>query len=164
MTEAKSNGFEPVVKHFEAFEAVDARLLAEKMAYMSRCREMREEQKRIKKMVKAEGFSVIAFAAQLKKRGLLSKIEDLEAELEDDDHESFEQMQAALGGLADTPLGQAAVKAAHPAKPARKTRADRAAESSAAVDSLTDEFDRADPAKQHVADNVVKLSGISPLN
>ncbi len=157
MAQPGSNGFEPLVKHFEAFEAVDAKILAERMAFMSRCREFREEQKRIKKMVKAEGFSVREFAGVLKKRGLLAKIDALEEDLaEDGDIETYEQMQHALGMLAGTPLGEAVLDKAHA----------KAKAASDAVDSLvTDEFEAADPNKAAAEANASKIEeGIKPLH
>lgn len=149
MSQPSSNGFDPIAKHVEAFEAVDAELEVMKMRYMNECRTKREEQKRIVKMVKAEGFASDAFKAVIKCRRLEKKIEAIADDLEDDDAiESYEQMMEALGGLADLPLGQAAVEAT-PKKSKREAKVDA---DRAAVDSL-------------VSDNVVKIeSGIKPLH
>lgn len=149
MSSAKTNGFEPVAKHVEAFEAVDAQLEAMKMAYMNECRTRREEQKRIVKMVKAEGFAADSFKAVIKRRRLEAKIEAIADDLDDDGAiDSYEQMLEALGGLADTPLGQAAMTDKPGQKSKREQRADADA---AAVDSL-------------VADNVSRLEqGLKPL-
>ncbi len=167
MSNAESNGFKNIVQHVDAFEAVDAELEAMKMAYMNQCREKREAQKRIVKMVKAEGFATDSFRAVIKRRRLQKKIDAIEEDLEDEDAvESYEMMIEALGGLADLPLGQAAAAEAK-SKPT-KPRKDRKASDTAAIDSLSDDdddaFDDADPAKQQVVDNVTKLNtGIKPL-
>ena len=100
------------------------------------------------KMVKAEGFAADSFKAVIKRRRLEAKIEAIADDLDDDDAiDSYEQMLEALGGLADTPLGKAAMNE----KPKSK-RENRADADAAAVDSL-------------VADNVVKIEqGIKRLH
>ena len=155
MSTPGSNGFDAVKPHVEAFEAVDAELEAMKMDYMNRCRDKREAQKRIVKMVKAEGFAADSFKAVLKHRRLERKIEEIATDLDDADAvESYQFMLEALGGLADLPLGQAALSQPR----------DRHAERAAAVDSLASD-DADDAESKQVSDNVTALRrGIAPLN
>ena len=155
MSTPGSNGFDAVKPHVEAFEAVDAELEAMKMDYMNRCRDKREAQKRIVKMVKAEGFAADSFKAVLKHRRLERKIGEIASDLDDADAvESYQFMLEALGGLADLPLGQAALSQPR----------DRQAERAAAVDSLASD-DADDAESRQVSDNVTALRrGIAPLN
>ena len=54
------------------------------------------------------GMTPKAFLTEVKNRRDQARIEERTADLEDNDKDSFEAIQAALGQLADTPLGAAA--------------------------------------------------------
>lgn len=145
-----SNGYQAIEPHIEAMEEIDEKLEQLKINYMNECREFREAQKRRVKMVKAEGFSVVAFKGVLKKRRLEKKIEKVDEEMQEaDEAETYEAMQHALGMLSDTPLGQAVLEKAD----------ERRKKDAKDIDDLGSEEDK------RVTDNVTALKGgIKQLN
>lgn len=142
VTQPGSNGFDgaklfvaDIERHFETLESYRGE-------YMRRCRDVRDLIAQTYDRAKDAGVPKKELKAVIKARELERKIEALRENLDEDGAETFDQIRHALGDLADLPLGDAALKRAQ------------------AVDSLvTDQFDAADPAKAHVADNVTKLRG-----
>lgn len=142
MGQPGSNGFQAAQRWVKEIEAKLAEKLSIKMENASRQKRVQEDIDSCYEAARGEGIPVKELKAVIKARELERKIEALRENLDDDGAETFDQIQAALGGLSDLPLGQAALNRA------------------AAVDSLvSDEFEQADPAKAHVADNVTKLRG-----
>lgn len=142
MGQPGSNGFEGAKQFVADIERHYGTLDTYRGEYMKRCRDVRDLIAQTYDRAKDAGIPKKELKAVIKARDLKRKIEALRENLEEDGAETFDQIRHALGDLADLPLGDAALKRA------------------AAVDSLvSDEFDQADPAKAHVADNVTKLRG-----
>ncbi|GLK86656.1 hypothetical protein [Ancylobacter defluvii] len=97
---------EQFLKDYERHEGEIRSIKAENA---KRCREVQERQKKIVELAKGAGMTAKAFLTEVKNRADLARIERRKAELEDNDKDSFEAIQAALGQLADTPLGAAAM-------------------------------------------------------
>jgi len=76
---------------------------------MNECREEHEIDKRAIGVAKDEGVPVRALKAAFKLWVLDRKKENVRANLEPDDTALLAQLHAALGGFADSPLGQAAL-------------------------------------------------------
>jgi hypothetical protein len=70
--------------------------------------------------VREAGHSMVAFRTVLSKHRGERRIERKIAELEGDDAETYEMMVDALAGLADTPLGEAALDRKRRPRPARR--------------------------------------------
>jgi len=107
-----SNGFDAAALkgYLDRIDAQDDELLSLKGSYMRDCQGPREQIKEIMIAVREAGHSMVAFRTVLAKHRSERRIENKIAALEGDDAETFEMMVEALGGLADTPLGEAAVK------------------------------------------------------
>lgn len=141
MTQPGTNGFDAAKQFVSDIERHFKTLETYRGEYMARCKSVRELITQSYDRAKDAGIPKRELRAVIKTRELERKIESLREELEDG-AETFDAIRVALGDLADLPLGDAALKRAQ------------------AVDSLvTDEFEAADPAKAHVADNVTKLRG-----
>jgi hypothetical protein len=82
------------------------------------CEPHREDMKALKKEANEAGFAAKEFATLVRKERLEGKIERIAENLDDDQKERFEDMLAALGALADLPLGMAVVDQ-HPEAEAR---------------------------------------------
>jgi uncharacterized protein (UPF0335 family) len=118
ITKAGNTLDKKIVDQFIAdWERAEAEIRTIKAENAKRCRDVQERRDGILKVVKGAGMTAKAFKATVKIRAKEREIEAIEAELEDDDADSFEQIQAALGVLADTPLGQAASAGKGKAKP-----------------------------------------------
>jgi hypothetical protein len=76
---------------------------------MNDCRAEHEIDKRALGVAKDEGVPIRALKAEFKLWLLDRKKNDIRANLESDDTVLLAQLHAALGGFADSPLGQAAV-------------------------------------------------------
>ena len=76
---------------------------------MNECAKEHEIDKRALGVAKDEGVPVRALKAEFKLWLLDRKKEDIRANLEPDDTALLAQLHAALGGFADSPLGQAAL-------------------------------------------------------
>lgn len=77
--------------------------------YMSACKGVRSEIKAIYKDAKGNNLPIRALRQLVKYRELERKQAALADDLEEQDADDFETLVAALGGFADTPLGQAAL-------------------------------------------------------
>jgi uncharacterized protein (UPF0335 family) len=108
---ADTNGFnEQQVKGIVGrIEQHLADLLSERGAYMNRCRGIREGITAAYDDAKAHGIPKKELKALIRTRELERKIEQTRDDLENDERETFEQLQEALGDFGNTPLGQAAV-------------------------------------------------------
>ncbi len=91
-------------------EAIAAKKDAAHMAYMQECSRFADETKQVyDEAKKAWGLPKRALKAVIKTRTLTRKLEDLRESLEGEEQDSYDQIRHALGDLADTPLGQAAL-------------------------------------------------------
>lgn len=97
-----------VEQFLKDYERHDADILSVKAENAKRCRDIGNLQKSVVKLAQGAGMTAKAFLAEVKNRRDLKRIEARTAELEDNDKDSYEAIQAALGQLADTPLGAAA--------------------------------------------------------
>ncbi len=145
MTQSGSNGLDPkLVKQFTAdIQRLEAEIDVFKAEHMARCKRQRELINGMYDRARDSGIPVKALKTEIKAMKLEAKADSLRQSLEDDDAESLEMIIAALGDLADLPLGDAALKRA------------------SVVDSLVADED---PAEAHIAANVTKLTrGIQPI-
>lgn len=116
-SKAGSNGFDPAVLNSlaERIESIEADIESEKGASMQRCKAMKEDIADVVEEGKARGIPPKPFKKALKARKLNRQIEALRTDLADMiDQESYDQIRFALGDLADTPLGGAALKGKEP--------------------------------------------------
>lgn len=106
------NGFDPakVAKHVAAIEAGQRDLDSERGTYMSRCRTIRDEIKDRYDEAKADGIPKKELKKVIKARDLTRKMDELREDLEPDEQDNYDNLRHALGDLADTPLGSAALK------------------------------------------------------
>lgn len=120
---AKGNGYdgEKLKAYVEKIEAYFAEMESSKGAHMKRCREIRDSIDVVYEEAKALGIPKKALRTHVKLRQLEAKKEQLVEKLADDELDDFEAIADALGDLAATPLGMAALQRRQP------TLADRAA-------------------------------------
>jgi hypothetical protein len=106
-----SNGFDAteLQGYLDRLDSEDDALLSLKGTYMGDCQGPRARIKEIMGEVREAGHSMVAFRTVLSKHRSERRIERKIAELEGDDAETYEMMVEALAGLADTPLGEAAL-------------------------------------------------------
>jgi hypothetical protein len=107
---------EPSSEHVQeavaAIEKLDADLLAEKMAYMTRCKNIRKIKADEFDSASNRGISKKLLKKVIKERDLERKIDGLTDDLEDDERSEYQMLTDKLGEFANTPLGAAAMAAA----------------------------------------------------
>jgi hypothetical protein len=92
--------------------AADDQLLSFKSDYMNLCKGPRAEIREVIKQAKADGVNMTALRQLLAdERAKLRRARKIDA-MEADDFADLQLMEEALGVLAETPLGQAALKRA----------------------------------------------------
>lgn len=100
---------ETVVQFTKDIERLLGEMESKKGEYMSWCKKHRELINGYYDRASDAGMPKKALKAVIKTRVLEGKIENLQADLEEDElTESYETIRSALGDLADTPLGKAA--------------------------------------------------------
>jgi hypothetical protein len=106
-----SNGFDAteLQGYLDRLDEQDDALMSLKGAFMRDCQAPRAQIKEILGEVREAGHSMVAFRTVLAQHRSERRIERKIAELEGDDAETYEMMAQALAGLADTPLGEAAL-------------------------------------------------------
>lgn len=111
---APTNRISPeVLKGFIGrIENIDKEIASETGSFMSTVRGLRDDKKDVFAEAKDKGIPVKALKAELKLRALDRDKAKVVAGLEEDDRETLEQIQEALGDLASTPLGAFATKSA----------------------------------------------------
>lgn len=111
-----SNGYDPEMlnRYLGEIDSADDELLQLKVDHLSACKSPRARIKNIMKEARNSGVNAEAFRALVAQHRAERKIEQQLADLEADDRASYEEMQRALGGLGDLPLGQAALDKARP--------------------------------------------------
>jgi Arc/MetJ-type ribon-helix-helix transcriptional regulator len=85
-------------------------LLAERGAYMQRCRVIRDAITAIYEEAKDKGIGKKALRAKVKNRSHLRKAEEARLALEADEQNEFDNLTEMLGDFANTPLGKAALQ------------------------------------------------------
>lgn len=94
----------------EIVEREAAKLVAEKMEYMRRCKPIHEMiNDIIDDAVVAKHFNKKALKIKLKQRALARKARDLESEIDIEVAAALKHYAESLGDFADLPLGKAAV-------------------------------------------------------
>jgi uncharacterized protein (UPF0335 family) len=108
------NGFDPaLLKGFvQRIDTLKDEMASAKGAYMKRARECREDINDILTEAKDKGIPKKELKAVLKARDYQRKADAARDDLEGDAQDTFDAIAHALGGLGDTPLGQAALAAA----------------------------------------------------
>ena len=103
-----------VIEFVGRIENLHADLEKEKSAYMLACKALREDIRAVLEEAQGKGLPKKPLKAIVKQRALEKKVAACRDDLDDIDHLSaFDIMKAALGDLADLPLGQAAMGAQH---------------------------------------------------
>ena len=103
-----------VIEFVGRIENLHADLEKEKSAYMLACKALRQDIKEVLEEAQSKGLPKKPLKAIVKQRALEKKVAACRDDLDDIDHLSaFDIMKAALGDLADLPLGQAAMGAQH---------------------------------------------------
>jgi hypothetical protein len=132
---AHGNGYDPerTRQCVERIEALDRKKEAAHMAYMAECAVFAEDKKAVYEEAKD--------AWGIKVRSTERKLEAMREDLEPDDQESFDQIRHALGDLADTPLGGAALQGKEGqldlGKGGKKGRAQEKQDRDAALDAVS---------------------------
>lgn len=111
---AASNGFDPEkTKSFvERIENLHGDLDKERSAYMLACKGIRGDIKSVLDEAKDAGIPKKELKAVVKTRALAKKLEAIRDDLEGEQQDTYDMIRHAIGDLADTPLGQAALKQA----------------------------------------------------
>src|ERR1039458_1665499 len=103
MSAGRQNGYDSakVKKHVGNFEALDADILKEHMAYMSRVGEIKKDQQEVLEAAKADGIPTKALRRVLKTHKLEAQIEKNRDYLESDEQDDYDLLRHALGELPD---------------------------------------------------------------
>jgi len=106
-----SNGFDPeVVKNaVDRVENIEAEMLKEKMAWMSKCKAHKSDINLVLDEAKEKGVPKKELKSVLKARELEAKAQAARDNLEPDEQDTHDQIRFALGDLDQTPLGDAAL-------------------------------------------------------
>ncbi|MCJ2022150.1 hypothetical protein MKK84_32910 [Methylobacterium sp. E-065] len=146
MTAAQhGNGFDPkrTKECVDRIEAIAVKKEAAHMAYMRECSVFSEDTKAVYDEAKtAWGIPKRALKTVIKVRATERKLEAMREDLETEDQESFDQIRHALGDLADTPLGGAALAGKEDVEddvrsPAQKRRERERKDRDAALDAAS---------------------------
>lgn len=118
----KGNGFDKkaVMGVITDIEGIEAEIRKVKASNAAECKALLDDIKEIKKDAKDNGLPKKLLNAILKKRANEREADDLVKEFDPEEQDLFEQLQLALGMLADTPLGQHALNQAEKQKAANK--------------------------------------------
>jgi hypothetical protein len=100
---------EHVIEAVEAIEKLFGDLLVEKTTYMSKCKTIRKIMADEYDSASNRGISKKLLKTKIKERDLERKIDDLTADLEDDERNEYQMLSEKLGEFGDTPLGAAAL-------------------------------------------------------
>jgi|GEM_PF-4312503 len=108
-----TNGFDPELtsRFVSDIERLEDEMLSKKGEYMAWCQRQRELINGHIDRAKDAGIPKRPFKAALKLRKMERKHQATRDEMEEADLETVDMIRAALGDLADTPLGQAAAPA-----------------------------------------------------
>ena len=95
-----------LVIEYEEFESDKKSVMGKAM---SECKEIGKSQKEVVTRAKEAGFKPKLFRAIIKEREARRKVDEIAAEFEEDDKQTYDQMRLGLGMLGELPLGQAAL-------------------------------------------------------
>jgi hypothetical protein len=119
VTPIRSNGLDPAVTTalLDRILNLYGSLDGERSDYMNACKIIRSDMAEIYKEADNKGVPKRGLKAAVKRRLLEHKIDNIRADMEDSqDVDDYDMVLQALGGLAELPLGAAAL-AAHPSGP-----------------------------------------------
>lgn len=103
-----------LIEFVARIENLHAEIAKEKSAFMLTCKALQQDIKEVLEEAQTKGIPKKPLKAIVKQRALEKKVAACRDDLDDIDHISaFDIMKAALGDLADLPLGQAAIGAQH---------------------------------------------------
>lgn len=127
------NGFDPaVVSGFvQRIESLGDDLLTERSEYMTRCKSIRGDIKLVLDEAKDAGIPRKELKLAVKTRELQRKVDAIREDLEGDEQDNYDMIRHALGDLADTPLGAAALK---PKRRRQRSSEEQKTEDAAAFD------------------------------
>lgn len=110
----RGNGYsaEATTGFIERLENLDGERETAHMEYMQVCKRIAEDRNEVLNEAKDAGFKKKTLKAAVKKRALERKIENIRADMEQEDADDYDQVLQALGELGDTPLGAAALSKA----------------------------------------------------
>lgn len=116
VTKDGSNGFDPeqLERYLDEIDKADDQLLSLKSEHMQKCKGPRGRIRETMKSAKEAGLNMSALRTIVAEHRSKRKIEEKIAALEADDQADYEAMREALGGLADMPLGEAALNKTRP--------------------------------------------------
>jgi len=100
--------------YLKEIDKADDDLVALKVEHMRACKGPRGRIRNVMKEARESGANMEALRTLIAAHRADRKIDQRIAELEADDRAEYESLQEALGAFADSPLGQAALKAAAP--------------------------------------------------
>lgn len=95
----------------KSIEGCEAEILSERGTYMARAKAIRGDIKEIYQDARDNGIPTKALKAIVKARVFERKRKALADGLDENEATAFEQLEEALGGLVELPLGQAAMDA-----------------------------------------------------
>lgn len=109
----RGNGFDPEkVKSFkQRIENLYGDMATAQSEYMTECKVIRGDIKEVLDEAKGEGIPKKEFKKVIEACRLANKIENIRNDLEGDEQDNYDLLMTAIGGLADLPLGQAAIAA-----------------------------------------------------
>lgn len=111
VTKAGHNGFDPekAQSFVSRVENLNQDMETLKAEHMAKCKAVREDIKDVLEEAKGEGIPKGALKAVIKVRELERKAERARDDLDSDVQGDFDNLRLALGDLAETELGQAAM-------------------------------------------------------
>lgn len=114
MTAAKTNGYDAEkAKGFIArIEEIEAEKESARGVYMSKCRELKSDQDDVFEEANDAGIPTKILKRVVNTRKLERKVDAIREKLDQDDQDAFDNLRHALGDLDETPLGNAAKRAA----------------------------------------------------
>jgi uncharacterized protein (UPF0335 family) len=121
-TAAATNGYDKqILTNFvQRIENLLGDLLSERGSYMERCKEIRSDIKLVYDEAKDASLPIKELRTLIRTRELERKIESQINELETEERQTYEMLEATLGDFGDRPLGEAALNKAKP-KDARES-------------------------------------------
>lgn len=114
VTKPGNNGYDPekLEQYLKAFEKQDEVAASIMGTARAECNTPRKKQKDLLNDAKTDGFQKSLMRGLLKVRKHDREANKVREDMDANDQDEFDKMCQAIGGLLDTPLGQAAVDAA----------------------------------------------------
>lgn len=109
-TKPGNNGYDPdkLTAYLEACEAEDKKIATIMSVAMTDCKAPNKKRKELLNDAKADGFPKMEMKALLKVRDFDRKANAIRDDMDAENQNEFDKLCQAIGGLIETPLGQAA--------------------------------------------------------